>query len=101
MKYITLDGEFTGTGVWDQYACEYLDPVMLSLSPELKAGIISWAAKYRKNTLEGMPEAKTSTFQSLDEEGLELSNAILNETNEYKIDYYYSDFLCQRLYIAR
>lgn len=101
MKYIILDGEFIGTGVWDQYACEYLDPLKLNISSELKERIISWAAKYRINKLEGKPETQNSTFQSLDEEGLELSNAILHETDEYKIDYYYSDFLGQRVYIAR
>lgn len=98
MKYITLDGYQNGTGIRDTYSNEYLNPFELNVSVQLQERINNWATKYIKNKFEGLADVQDSIFETLDKEAIEISNEILHETNEYKIDYYYSDFQGKRIY---
>jgi len=73
MKYIVLDGVYSGTGVWDKYLREYLNPFELKISHELQEAIRNWAEKYKTDLFEGFPDTQSSVFHALDEEGVALS----------------------------
>ncbi|MEZ5016350.1 MAG: hypothetical protein R2800_04805 [Flavipsychrobacter sp.] len=90
--YIVLDGCFTGTGVRDINTQEWIEISDLVVSDNLKTSLENWATEYQKYTPGSSLEIDDNTLKRLDDEGLRLSNAIMTENEDYKIDYYDSKY---------
>lgn len=98
MKYIILDGYLEGTGIKDISTSEYVNFESLNLTPLLLEKIKEWHKKYFNAKIANQNHLEGNVFNRLDIEGIELSKLVLNENPDFKIDYYYSDFLGRRIY---
>ncbi len=98
MKYIVLDGYISGTGTRDTMQQLYIPISELNLGEELTSAIKSWKSKYYNATVNKEGETSYQDFCNLDKQGIELSKIILELKMDYKIDYYFSDYLSKRVY---
>lgn len=86
MKYLTVDGMFSGTGIRDTFNSGYLDADDLGLSTELKERLSQWLKNYE--------DAHHSCYEdeaiinSLDSQGLEICKRLSKEVPDAKIEYY-------------
>lgn len=88
MRYLTVDGMFSGTGIRDSVEGGYVRPEDLGLSTELSKKIGSWLERYADAHYN---QYKDSTLVSkLDSEGIEICGLIASEIVESKVDYYSS-----------
>ena len=93
MRYLTVDGMMSGTGVRDSVAGGYLHLSDLGLSPPLASRISEWLRAYAAAQLDGYRDKARVTM--LDEEGLRICAAVRDEVPDSKVEYY-SDALMQR-----
>jgi hypothetical protein len=86
MRYLTIDGMLSGTGVRNPLIGEYLDPKEAGFSPEIVRRIEKWvigyeAAHYRQFN----DEAEN---QRLDQEGIEIARQAQSQLPEMKVEYF-------------
>ena len=93
MRYLTVDGMMSGTGVRDSVAGGYLWPSNLELSPALASRISEWLREYAVAHFDGYRDRER--VASLDEEGLKICAAVRDEVPASKVEYY-SDALMRR-----
>jgi len=86
MKYIVVDGMFSGTGIRDEVNGGYLEPDEIGLSVELTFRLTNWLAKYEAEHYSGFKNE--SRVLELDQEGKEIAIAICQEIPDVKIAYY-------------
>lgn len=98
MQYIILDGYISGTGVRDNSTSDYLDLSELNIDANIISQIEVWKQKYYNAIIGNKRKMLPSFFIDLDKEAIEISRRIVKEYPDYKIDYYYSDFLEKRIY---
>ena len=93
MRYLTVDGMMSGTGVRDSVAGAYLRHSDLDLSPGLASQISEWVRAYAEAHVDGYRDREQITI--LDEEGLKICAAIRAEVPASKVEYY-SEALMRR-----
>ena len=86
MRYLTVDGMLSGTGIRDSLTGKYLDPGEAGFSPDLvrrieKGGIDYETAYYRQFD----DEAEN---QRLDQEGIEIARQAQSQLPEMKVEYF-------------
>ncbi len=86
MKYITIDGMISGTGIKDTYNREWIEIDDLQLPDDLIARFQIWLKKYQKEHFSGF--ADVYVVESLDKEGLEICEQMHHELPEIKIEYF-------------
>ncbi len=88
MKYLIVDGYLNGTGIRDKYpeGFPYIKPEELGLSSELISKIKIWLSKYWDQFYIGYPN--TVLLESLEKEGLDITNLIRDELKDVKVEYY-------------
>ncbi|EGA68246.1 hypothetical protein VISI1226_03985 [Vibrio sinaloensis DSM 21326] len=86
MKYLTVDGMFSGTGIRDSVEGGYLKPEILGLSTELKNKISDWLSRYEDEHYEQYED--DSIVARLDAEGVEICNLLKSELPHSKVEYY-------------
>ena len=88
MRYLTVDGVLSGTGVRDAVAGGYIEPGELGLSPQLRAKIKAWLARYEDAHYRQFQDAKE--VANLDAKGIEICREMRGEIPDSKIDYFSS-----------
>lgn len=86
MKYVTVDGMFSGTGVRDAHEGRYIDPQELGLSSELILRISHWLNQYEDAHY--MQYQDKNLNEELDSEGLNICLEIMHEIPNIKVEYY-------------
>jgi hypothetical protein len=88
IRYLIVDGMFSGTGIRDSVDGGYLKPDTLAISPSLRERITSWLSRYGEAHLSQYKNE--SEILSLDNEGLEICRSLRDELPDAKIEYYSS-----------
>lgn len=88
MRYLTIDGMLSGTGIRDSVSGGYIDPLKLGLSVELSTVIEQWVKRYEQAHFFQFEDAEEN--ERLDREGLAICNQIRDSHPDYKINYYSS-----------
>lgn len=86
MRYLTVDGMLSGTGVRDSVEGGYVALSELSISADLAGRISSWLRLYENAHYEQYADRKC--VASLDAEGVEICKELRKELGETKIDYF-------------
>jgi hypothetical protein len=86
MRYLTVDGMLSGTGVRDAVEGGYVEHEELELSPELSDKISRWLVKYENCHYQQFQDAKQ--VADLDAEGLAICRLLGIEIPDAKIDYF-------------
>lgn len=86
MKYLTVDGMFSGTGIRDSIEGGYINPDKLGISLELKQKISRWLNRYEDEHYAQYEDK--SIVSKLDEEGIEICQLLKSEMPESKVEYY-------------
>lgn len=86
MRYITMDGYFSGTGIRDKYNGGYILSESLNLSPALMSKLKKWLVKYESEFFNQYSDLKR--IRSLDEEGRQIAILIKEECTDTKVEYY-------------
>jgi hypothetical protein len=86
MKYLTVDGMFSGTGIRDSIEGGYIKPDELGLSAELKQRISSWLNRYEDEHYAQYEDR--SIVSKLDAEGIEICQLLKLEIPDSKVEYY-------------
>ena len=86
MRYLTVDGMLSGTGIRDSLTGKYLDPNEVGLSSELVRRIEKWVIDYETaHYLQFNDEAEN---QRLDQEGIEIARQAQSQLPEMKVEYF-------------
>jgi hypothetical protein len=96
MRYLTVDGMFSGTGIRDSYEGRYLSPSDLGLSPDLVSRLAAWLREYEGAHHSGYRNA--DHVARLDQEGQAISVAVRDQLPDAKVEYY-SDALTKRFLV--
>lgn len=96
MKYLTVDGMFSGTGIRDSVEGGYLKLKDLGLSITLQEKISNWLSRYENAHYDQYSDRKL--VAELDAEGIEICKLLKNELLDSKIEYY-SDAETKKLMI--
>ena len=86
MRYLTIDGMLSGTGIKDSLAGEYLDPRVIGLSPELVQRIENWVIEYETAHYHQFNDETEN--QRLDQEGIEIARQTRGQLTESKVEYF-------------
>jgi hypothetical protein len=86
MKYLTIDGMLSGTGIRDSIKGGYLKPEELKLTIVLQNKISNWLSRYEDEHYAQYED--TAIVADLDSEGLEICKALELEVTDSKIEYY-------------
>ncbi|OUS23373.1 hypothetical protein A9Q98_14900 [Thalassotalea sp. 42_200_T64] len=86
MKYLIIDGMFSGTGIRDSVEGGYLNPAELGLSSELKRKISDWVSRYEDEHY--LQYEDKSMVADLDAEGIKICNLLKSEIPNLKVEYY-------------
>lgn len=86
MRYLTIDGMLSGTGVRDSLAGGYLDPREVGFSLELVRRIERWVIKYEAAHYRQFKDDAEN--QRLDQEGIEITRQARDLLPESKIEYF-------------
>jgi hypothetical protein len=97
MKYLTVDGELSGTGIRDTVRGGYIELEELNLSADLVSRIQTWLARYEHCFYVNF--ADDEEIANLDSEGMEIARAVQAFLKESKVDYYSSGH-CKRYYLS-
>lgn len=97
MRYLTVDGMMSGSGVRDSVNGGFIDLMELRLSRELLDDISKWLKKYESAHLDQYRNQKS--IRQLDSMGIELSKRLMDEIPDSKVEYY-SDALCRKIYVG-
>lgn len=96
MKYITVDGMISGTGIRDSVNSGYIDPDELGISNVLRNRISSWLERYKKAHY--TQYKNLSEVEALDEEGIEICKLLKTEMPDSKVEYF-SGAKAKRIYV--
>jgi hypothetical protein len=94
VRYLTIDGMLSGTGIRNSVEGGYIEPTDLGLSETLIQQIGSWRRKYE--TAHYQAYVDEEQLRDLDDEGLKIATALRDEVPDAKVDYY-SNALMRRL----
>ena len=86
MRYLTIDGMLSGTGVRDSVAGGYLDPKEIGLGPELVQRIERWVIEYE--TAHYRQFNDDTENQRLDQEGIEIARQAREQLPGMKVEYF-------------
>ena len=86
MRYLTIDGMPSGTGVRDSLAGGYIDPQEAGLSPELVRRIEKWVIEYETAHYRQFNDETEN--QRLDQEGTEITRQVQDQLPGSKIEYF-------------
>jgi hypothetical protein len=86
MRYLTIDGMLSGTGVRDTVDGGYIDPKQIGLSPELVRRIEKWVIEYETAHYNQFKDEIES--QRLDQEGVEIARQAQEQLPRMKVDYF-------------
>lgn len=95
MRYLTVDGLFSGTGVRDTYGGNYLELDTLGLSGELIQRIATWVSRYGEAHFNEFKDS--DEVRNLDYQGIELCKALASAVPGSKVEYY-SDAKTRRIF---
>ena len=85
-RYLVVDGMVSGTGIRDQYKSDYVEPNLLEISNGLIEKLKSWHERYKQEFYNNYSDE--IKVQQLDNEGVEISEAISNELENCKVGYF-------------
>ena len=94
MKYLTVDGMLSGTGVRDSVEGGYISPQDLGLPAALVERIEKWVSRYEEAHYAGFNDGMENDL--LDQEGVALSKLLQQALPEAKIEYF-SNARCVKL----
>lgn len=94
MRYLTVDGMMSGTGIRDSVEGGYIEISDLGLSESLTQRLASWLLDYEAAHFDQYRDA--TRVADLDEEGLEICSSVRDEISDAKVRYY-SDALTREL----
>lgn len=86
MRYLTIDGMLSGTGIRDSVAGGYIEPRELGLSDGLVAQINQWVKRYEQAHYLQFHDKNEN--DKLDQEGVAISCLVRDELPDVKIEYY-------------
>ncbi|MEH2614845.1 hypothetical protein [Bradyrhizobium sp. AZCC 1693] len=86
MRYLTVDGMLSGTGIRDSLIGKHLDPNEVGLSPELVGRIEKWVIDYETAHYRQFNDEAEN--QRLDQEGIEIARQAQSPLPEMKVDYF-------------
>lgn len=86
MRYLTLDGMLSGTGVRDSVEGGFVNLSDLPISEDLRNKISNWASSYQKEHFSSFKEQEVIT--ALDDKGRELCEELRRELPDSKVEYY-------------
>lgn len=86
MKYLTVDGMMSGTGIRDTVDGGYISPEELGLSTELCKKISKWVCRYERAHIAGYRDGLE--VAELDKEGVEIRRLVQSEQAERKVVYF-------------
>lgn len=86
MRYLTVDGMLSGTGVRDTVEGGYLEHGELGLSPAFSDRISQWVARYEDCHYRDFQNA--GQVGDLDAEGMEICRLLQCEIPDSKIQYF-------------
>ena len=89
MRYLTVDGELSGTGIRDSVNGGYVDPETLGLGVELLGRISRWVVRYENAHYDNFVSQREVV--ELDAEGVQICQMLrLERPSDDKIDYFSS-----------
>ncbi len=88
MKYLVVDGMFSGSGIRDSIEGGYLELEQLGLSDQLVEKISDWLGRYEDAHF--FQYQDKSKVENLDNEGMEICAMLKSEIPESKVEYYSS-----------
>lgn len=88
MKYLTVDGMFSGTGIRDAVEGGYFELQDLDLSDQLVDRINAWLSDYEDAHF--MQYEDLHQVEKLDKEGLAICETLKQEIPDSKIEYFSS-----------
>ncbi|MCK1511970.1 hypothetical protein IVB22_05195 [Bradyrhizobium sp. 190] len=86
MRYVTIDGMLSGTGIRDSLTGEYLDLNEVGLSPELVRRIEKWVIDYETAHYGQFNDEVEN--QRLDQDGIEIARQAQSQLPEMKVAYF-------------
>jgi hypothetical protein len=86
MRYLTVDGMLSGTGIRDSLTGKYLDPSEVGFSPELIRRIEKWLIDYETAHYRQFDDEAEN--QRLDQEGIEIARQAQSRLPEMKVEYF-------------
>jgi hypothetical protein len=86
MRYLTVDGMLSGTGIRDPLIGKYLDPTEVGFSPDLVRKIEKWVIDYETAHYRQFNDEAEN--QRLDQEGIEIARQAQSQLPEMKIEYF-------------
>ncbi|TYC64556.1 hypothetical protein FMN63_18925 [Stappia sp. BW2] len=95
MRYLTVDGMSSGTGVRDTLDGGFVDLDKIGVSAGLKRDVRVWLLEYEADFFAGFRNLKT--LAALDEKGLQIAQRLSKEIPGSKIEYY-SDGKSEKIY---
>jgi len=96
LRYLTVDGMPSGTGIRDTVEGGYLELHELGLSDVLLERFQAWSSEYER---EAHKERKDiGEIKKLDEQGMELDVCLASAFPEYKIEYF-SEGLTEKIFL--
>lgn len=95
MKYLTVDGMMSGTGIRDSVEGGYINLDEIDVSDKLKNDLRSWLSEYEAEHYRGYKS--NDRIKLLDDEGISLAVRLSNEFPDSKVEYY-SDAKTKKIY---
>lgn len=86
MRYLTVDGMLSGTGIRDAVDGGYVRPGSLGVSALLAERIAEWVAQYEDAHFHQFED--NQTVVELDREGVAICQTLRSELPDAKIDYF-------------
>ena len=86
MRYLTVDGMLSGTGIRDSLTGKYLDPSEVRFPSELVRRIEKWTIDYETAHYSQFNDEAEN--QRLDQEGIEIARQAQSQLPEMKIEYF-------------
>ena len=94
MKYLTVDGMLSGTGIRSSGEGGYIEPQQLGLPVALVEQIEKWVIRYEEAHYDGFSDSLEN--DALDQEGLAICKLLQHALPEAKIEYF-SNARCVKL----
>ncbi len=88
MRYLTIDGMLSGTGIRDAVEGGYVQLNTLGLSESLQQRVSRWVDRYEEAHYRQHDDPRE--VDALDAEGLCITQLVRTELPEWKVDYFSS-----------
>ena len=86
MRYLTIDGMMSGTGIRDSVEGGYVKPGELNLSDQLQERLAHWLRRYEEAHYRQCDDA--GEVAALDAEGLAIARLVRGELPGSKVEYF-------------